>query len=175
MDKEYMSSHAGGWLDIETIEQRWPFEDERGNRYRLYNKWDERFLELARLVSTWSKDPSSKFGSVIVDNDKRIISVGFNGFAKGFDDKDDRLNNREFKYRHVLHSEENCILNAKQNITGFTIYVTGVPCSLCMSRIVQSGLTKVVCLKPTEDYLSRWSVEEPLQIAKECGIGVIQL
>ena len=139
------------------------------------SSWDKRFLEMARLVSTWSKDPSSQFGSVIVDNDKRIVSVGFNGFAKGFDDSEERLKDRQFKYRHVLHSEENCILNARQDIKGLTIYVTGVPCSLCMSRIAQSGLTKVVCYKPTEDYLSRWSVDEPLQVAKECGIIVEQL
>ena len=139
------------------------------------SNWDKRFLEMARLVSTWSKDPSSQFGSVIVDNDKRIVSVGFNGFAKGFDDSEERLKDRQFKYRHVLHSEENCILNARQDIKGLTIYVTGVPCSLCMSRIAQSGLTKVVCYKPTEDYLSRWSVDEPLQVAKECGIIVEQL
>jgi dCMP deaminase len=139
------------------------------------SSWDTRFLEMARLVSNWSKDPSSKFGSVIVDNDKRIVSVGFNGFAKGFSDLDERLQNREFKYRHVLHSEENCILNASQDIKGFTIYVTGVPCSLCMSRIAQSGLAKVVSYKPTEDYLSRWSVEEPLQVAKECGVIVEQI
>lgn len=139
------------------------------------SNWDKRFLEMARLVSTWSKDPSSQFGSVIVDNDKRIVSVGFNGFAKGFDDSEERLKDRQFKYRHVLHSEENCILNARQDIKGLTIYVTGVPCSLCMSRIAQSGLTKVVCYKPTEDYLSRWSIEEPLQVAKECGIIVEQI
>ncbi len=139
------------------------------------SSWDKRFLEMARLVSTWSKDPSSQFGSVIVDNDKRIVSVGFNGFAKGFDDSEERLKDRQFKYRHVLHSEENCILNARQDIKGLTIYVTGVPCSLCMSRIAQSGLTKVVCYKPTEDYLSRWSVDEPLQVAKECGIIVEQI
>ena len=139
------------------------------------SSWDTRFLEMARLVSNWSKDPSSKFGSVIVDNDKRIVSVGFNGFSKGFSDLDERLQNREFKYRHVLHSEENCILNARQDIKGFTIYVTGVPCSLCMSRIAQAGLAKVVSYKPTEDYLSRWSVEEPLQVAKECGVIVEQI
>ena len=139
------------------------------------NKWDQRYLEMATLVASWSKDPSSKFGSVIVDNQNRVISIGFNGFAKGFDDNPERLEDRQFKYRHVLHSEENCILNAKQDVTGYKIYVTGVPCSLCMSRIAQSGLSKVICYKPTEDYLLRWSIEEPLQVAKECGIIVTQV
>lgn len=137
--------------------------------------WDFRYLRLAEEVSTYSKDPSSKFGSVIVDKDNRVVSIGFNGFAKGFEDTDERLNDRPFKYRHALHSEENAILNARQDLTGCTLYCNTVPCSLCMSRIVQSGITKVVCYKPTEDYLSRWSVEEPLQVALECGIIVEQI
>lgn len=130
---------------------------------------------MATLVASWSKDPSSKFGSVIVDNQNRVISIGFNGFAKGFEDQQGRLEDRQFKYRHVLHSEENCILNAKQDITGCKIYVTGLPCSLCMSRIAQSGLVEVVCYKPTDDYLERWSVNEPLQVARECGVIVTQI
>ena len=139
------------------------------------NNWDRRYLEMAALVSTWSKDPSSQFGSVIVDTKNRVVSTGFNGFAVGFEDTPERLYNREFKYRHVLHSEENAILNARQDLTGYTLYCNTVPCSLCMSRIVQSGITKVVCYKPTADYLSRWSVDEPLQVAKECGIVVEQI
>lgn len=139
------------------------------------NKWNLRYLEMTSLVATWSKDPSSKFGSVIVDKDNRVVSLGFNGFPRGFDDSSERLEDRQFKYRHVLHSEENAILNARQDLTGYTLYCNGVPCSLCMARIAQAGLTKVVCYKPTEDYLSRWSVEEPLQVAKECGIIVEQI
>lgn len=139
------------------------------------NKWHLRYLEMTSLVASWSKDPSSKFGSVIVDPENRVVSLGFNGFAKGFNDTDERLNDRPFKYRHVLHSEENAILNARQDLTGCTLYCNTIPCSLCMSRIAQSGITKVVCYKPTEDYLSRWSVEEPLQVAQECGIAVEQI
>ena len=138
------------------------------------SKWDLRYLDVAKMVATWSKDPSSKFGAVIVDQNNRVVSIGFNGFAKGFEDSDERLNDRPFKYRHILHGEENAILNARQDLTGCTLYCNTVPCSLCMSRIVQSGLTKVVFYKPTEDYLSRWSVDEPLQIAKECGIELIE-
>ena len=47
------------------------------------NKWDMRFLELAALVATWSKDPSTQVGAVIVDSAKRIVSVGFNGAPRG--------------------------------------------------------------------------------------------
>lgn len=137
--------------------------------------WHIRYLDMAKLVSTWSKDPSSKFGSVIVDESNRVVSVGFNGFPKGFEDTSERLLNREFKYRHVLHSEENAILNARQSLVGCTIYVSGFPCSLCMSRIAQTGIKTVVHYAPSEDYMSRWSIDEPLRVAKECGITLIQI
>ena len=61
------------------------------------NKWDNRFLNLAKHISTWSRDPSTQVGAVIVDNKKRIISVGFNGLAQGVEDLDEVLNNRELK------------------------------------------------------------------------------
>ena len=59
----------------------------------IIKKWDIRFLEMARNSAMWSKDPSTKVGSIIVDDDKRVVSVGYNGFPKGVDD-DARLDNR---------------------------------------------------------------------------------
>ena len=47
------------------------------------NKWQRRFFDLAALVAAWSKDPSSQVGAVIVDDRKRIVSVGFNGLPIG--------------------------------------------------------------------------------------------
>ena len=141
----------------------------------MEGKWVRRYLDLAKLVSTWSKDPSSKFGAVIVDENNSVVSLGFNGFASGFEDTPERWNDREFKYRHVLHAEENAILNAGRPVRGCTIYIQCMPCSVCMSRIAQVGISKVVCGEPTEDYLSRWSIEEPMQVAQECGIEVIQV
>lgn len=136
-------------------------------------KWQARYLEMAAMVATWSKDPSSKFGAVIVDELDRVASIGFNGFPRGFEDTIERWNDREFKYRHVMHAEENAILNATSDTKGCTIYVTGVPCTQCMGRIKQAGITKVVALEPTEDYLSRWSVEDSMQVAIECGLEIV--
>ena len=137
-------------------------------------KWDMRYLDLCDLVASWSKDPSSKFGAVIVDSRNSVVSVGYNGFAAGFKDKDKRLNDRQFKYRHVVHAECNAILNARTNLTGCKIYVQMCPCSNCMSSIVQAGINTVICRAPSEDYLSRWSVDEPVQVAKECGVTLIE-
>ena len=72
-------------------------------------KWDEYFFNIAREVSGKSKDPSSKFGSVITSKDHRIMSVGFNGFSRGVKDYPRRYNNRELKYKLIVHSEENAI------------------------------------------------------------------
>ena len=62
------------------------------------NKWDQRFLDIAKLVSTWSKDPSTQTGAVIVRPDRSVVSLGFNGFPKAMLDKDEWYNDRNEKY-----------------------------------------------------------------------------
>jgi len=119
------------------------------------NKWDKRFIKLAEHISFWSKDPSTKCGSVIVDNDNRIVSVGFNGYPKGVpdDDLDDRTN----KYAKVIHGEVNSILFSKCDIKGYTMYVWPMPpCSHCASVIIQSGISRVVTKRATEEQNERW-------------------
>ena len=90
------------------------------------NKWVKRFFRLANEVATWSKDPSTKVGAVIVGENKQIISQGYNGFPRGVDDTEERYNNREIKYKMVVHAEMNAILNALYNgssVKGATLYV----------------------------------------------------
>ena len=70
------------------------------------NKWDDRFLKLATVIGNWSKDPSTKVGAVIVNDDNKIISTGYNGFPRGIRD-DDRLDNRAQKYDLIVHAEAN--------------------------------------------------------------------
>ncbi len=109
------------------------------------NKWQRRFFDLAALVAAWSKDPSSQVGAVIVDDRKRIVSVGFNGLPIGVDDTEDRLNRREIKYELIVHAEANAILTAQRSVAGCTIYVHPyLPCSRCAGAIIQSGIKKVV-------------------------------
>lgn len=111
----------------------------------MLDKWDHRFLKLAHEVSTWSKDPSTKVGAVIVRPDRTIASLGFNGFPRGVPDHEDELLDREVKYARTLHAEVNAILTAKEPLAGFTIYVTPLhPCAGCASIIVQTGIKRVV-------------------------------
>ena len=136
-------------------------------------KWHRRFLELAELVSTWSKDPSTKVGAVIVDKNRRVISTGYNGFAIGVDDNEDRLNNREIKYKLVLHAEENAIMFAKRDLEGCSLYVTKMPpCSHGASLIIQSGIKNVYI--PNVPIPDRWKERCILTNAlfKEAGIGL---
>jgi dCMP deaminase len=121
----------------------------------LSEKWDERFLRLAEHISTWSKDPSTAVGSVIVRPDKTIASLGFNGLPRLVEDSHDRLYDRDIKLKCIIHSELNAILNAKEPLDGFTIYVFPFhPCAACASAVIQSGITRVVA--PISD-VARWT------------------
>ena len=124
------------------------------------NKWDLRFLDLCKLVASWSKDPSTKVGSVIVDSDNRIVSLGYNGFPKGVLDNQDRYENRDIKYKYVVHAERNAIIFARQNIKNCSIYTWPMmPCAACAGIIIQSGIKKVVSIENNnERWLEEFSV-----------------
>ncbi len=142
----------------------------------MSDKWDLRFLELARHISDWSKDPSTKVGCVVVGPDREIRSTGFNGFPRGIEDDDDRLQNREKKYPMICHAEENAIMHAARigiSLKGNTAYVTWPPCSRCTRSLIQAGINEVVY--PSEvEIPERW--EEDFSIAmemmEEAGISV---
>ena len=114
----------------------------------LSNKWDIRYLELAELVATWSKDPSSKIGAVAVGSKGEVLAQCYNGFPRGIHDLASRYTNREVKYKYVVHAEMNVIYNATYNgvsLDGSTIYVSGLPvCSDCAKGIIQVGIKRVV-------------------------------
>lgn len=131
----------------------------------MNDKWDLRFLKLAETVAQWSKDPSTKVGSVIA-NGNRIVSLGYNGFAAGVDDSPERYANRDFKYAAVLHAEENCLLFSMQDVRGCTIYTWPMPpCSRCAAKIIQAGIWRVVTIKPTDAQVERWG--DSFRIANE--------
>lgn len=136
-------------------------------------KWDLRFLQLAALVATWSKDPSTKVGAVIVDEKNRVISLGYNGFARGVEDRPDMLEHRGTKLKGTLHAEDNAILFARRDLTGCTIYTYPLPpCGTCASRIRQVGINRVVSIPPEDRSLAeRW--QDDLEFAKHVyGEGV---
>jgi len=117
------------------------------------SKWDFRFLELARFIASWSKDPSTKTGAVIV-NDRSIVSIGYNGFAKGVVDTPERLNDRELKYKLIVHCERNAIIWAQRDLTGCTLYTWPfMSCAPCAALVIQSGIKR--CVAPINDN-PRW-------------------
>ena len=131
--------------------------------------WDLRFLDMAQLISGWSKDPSTQVGAVIVDSNNRVVSVGYNGFPQGISD-DNRLDNRETKYKMIIHAECNALLFAQRPLEGCTIYTYPfMPCPTCASMIIQSGISGVVSYINKDE---RWEKEFKLsrQILKEADV-----
>lgn len=119
--------------------------------------WSERFLDLASYIAEWSKDPSTKCGAVITRGNK-IISLGFNGFPSGVLDYDARLNDRELKYKMVIHAEVNALLFAKGDLSDCTLYVVPMPpYSRCAAQIIQAGIKKIVTVSPPADKLERYT------------------
>lgn len=141
-------------------------------------EWDKRFMEVAKLTSTWSKDPSTKVGAVFVSKKNVILSSGWNGFPRGVKDDFERLNERETKYKYTVHAEMNAIYNATYNgvsLDGSTLYVYGLPvCSECTKGVIQVGVERVVipALEHTpEKWLAQWkNMSEPMY--KEAGVSL---
>ncbi len=114
-----------------------------------YLSWDEYFMGVASLSAMRSKDPSTQVGACIVNADKRIISMGYNGMPKCCSDDEfpwDREGNPlDSKYLFVCHAELNAILNsAGGNVRGCTVYTTLFPCNECAKAIIQAGISEVV-------------------------------
>lgn len=110
--------------------------------------WDEYFMGLAHLSALRSKDPSTQVGAAIVNQDNKIVGIGYNGLPLGFDDNDFSWQRegdfKETKYAYVVHAELNAILNATQSLKGCSIYVSLFPCNECAKAIVQAGIEQVV-------------------------------
>lgn len=114
-------------------------------------------MSLAEVVASWSKDPSTGVGAVIVDQNQRVVSVGFNGLPRLVYDHQHRLADRPTKLKVTLHAEENAILFAKRDLTGCTCYTWPMPpCSHCAALLIQAGVTRVVGSMPTLELMDRW-------------------
>jgi dCMP deaminase len=144
-------------------------------------KWDRRFLDMAQMISTWSKDPSSKIGCVVVNNEKRIIATGYNGFPRGIEDSPDRLNDRDQKYPRIIHAEMNALMNALYNgvsVKDCTLYVYGLPvCPACTKCVIQAGIKRVV-IPTSKTEKGEWEKvwrEQSLPMFQESGVQVIDL
>ena len=136
--------------------------------------WDSRFLALAKLVSTWSKDPSTQTGAVIVDEKNRVVALGFNGFPIGIAD-DKRLQDRTLKYQIIIHAELNALLFAPFRLNGCTLYTYPfLTCSRCAVTVIQAGIKRVVAPSLPLQLEDRWGddVKFSKALFKEAGIVV---
>ena len=129
-----------------------------------YISWDEYFMGVAILSSKRSKDPSTQVGACIVNKDKKIVGIGYNGFPHGVDDDSfpwgKEGNYVDTKYPYVVHAEPNAILNSTTSLVGCTIYVTLFPCCECAKLIIQSGIKEIV-------YISDKNAHEESTIASK--------
>jgi len=137
-------------------------------------EWDERFLALAKQISTWSKDPSRQVGAVAIGKNKEILSQGYNGFPRGIADSFTRYHDREEKYKRIVHAEMNVIYNACHNgvsLQDATLYVYGLPvCHECAKGIIQTGIHKVVMA--SESVPKNWedSHKKTQELFSEAGV-----
>lgn len=144
-------------------------------------KWVKRYLDLAEEVSTWSKDPSSKIGSVYIGQNGQVLSTGYNGFPRGIEDSLYRLADRETKYKYVVHAEMNGIYNACQNgvsLAGSKLFVFGLPiCSECAKGIIQVGVSEVFIMQKhinkSDFWKDMWETSKEMFIEASVGYRII--
>lgn len=137
-----------------------------------YISWDEYFMGIAILSSERSKDPSTRVGACIVNNDNKILSMGYNGAPTGLSDDDMPWartgENLDTKYPYVCHSELNAILNCPTSVRGAKVYVTLFPCNECAKAIIQSGIKEVIYL--SDKYHDTDSNKASRMMFDACGV-----
>lgn len=143
---------------------------------------DRELLNRAKILSQNSPDPSTKLGAVVVSMNGDVVGQGWNDFPNGVAQSEDRWNDRDQKYKYVVHAEVNAILNAGDEARGGTLYVYpsfGSPCMCtgCTKVAIQAGIKRVVGLKDEQDpeRLLRWKEELEVAdtMATEAGIEVV--
>lgn len=139
--------------------------------------WDEYFISLSHLSGRRSKDPSTQVGACIVNQNKRIVGIGYNGMPYGCNDDEypweregDFMNT---KYAYVVHAELNAILNSTSTLRGCSIYVSLFPCNECAKAIIQSGITEVVY--ESDKYADTDSVKASKKMFESAGVNLRQI
>lgn len=139
-----------------------------------YISWDQYFMGVALLSAQRSKDPNTQVGACIVNDEHRIVGVGYNGFPAGCDDNllpwDREGKFLDTKYPFVVHAELNAILNSIQNLRGCTIYVALFPCNECAKAIIQSGIKEIVYL--SDKYFDTDSVKASKLLLEQAGVKI---
>ncbi|MCR5616993.1 MAG: dCMP deaminase family protein [Clostridiales bacterium] len=114
-----------------------------------YITWDEYFMGVASLSAQRSKDPSTQVGACIVNNENRIMTVGYNGMPRGCSDDEFPWEREggmlDTKYAFVCHAEMNAILNCgTADLRDTRVYVTLFPCRECTKALIQKGIREVI-------------------------------
>lgn len=141
--------------------------DYSNRKQRIRPTWDSYFLDIAEAVSRRSHDAETQVGALVVDENKRVLATGYNGFPPGADDTA-LPNMRPDKYPFMVHAEINAIASSRQDLRNSTLYVTCNPCRECAKAIITAGIRSVV-----------YRIEYPnddksfiLDFLKKCGVEV---
>ena len=147
-------------------------------RYKAAKDWDRRFLQVAELVASWSKDPSTKVGAVCV-RDRRILACGFNGMPTGVVDSSFRLEDGETRVLLSQHAEINCISFAARtgvSLLGSTIYIWPMPpLADCAVSIIQAGINRVVVFDVVIPMRWQKSFDAATDMFSEAGVALLKL
>ncbi len=139
--------------------------------------WNEYFMGLAHLSALRSKDPNTQVGAAIIDENHRVVSVGYNGFPKGCSDDEFPWSRSggvlNSKYAFVVHAELNAILNSPRSVSGCTIYVSLFPCNECAKAIIQSGIKRIVY--ESDKYADSETTIASKKMLQAAGIELVQL
>lgn len=137
-----------------------------------YITWDEYFMGIAYLSSMRSKDPSTQVGACIVDQDHKVVSIGYNGMPIGCDDDQmpwERGEGVDSKYLYVCHAEFNAILNIRSaSLKGCSIYVSLFPCNECAKAIIQTGIKEIIYV--SDKYADTDGVKASKKMFDMCGV-----
>lgn len=142
-----------------------------------YISWDQYFMGVALLSAMRSKDPSTQVGACIVNEEQRIIGIGYNGFPVGVEDDEFPWENGEnwleSKYPYVVHAEPNAILNATVSLKNARLYVTLFPCNECAKLIIQSGIKELIFLE--DKYHDMDSFKASRKMFEAAGVKMRQM
>lgn len=137
-------------------------------------EWIARFMGVASMVATWSKDRDRQVGALAVIDKGRTVAWGYNGFPEGVLDLQQRIKGPE-KNKLTIHAEVNALNNARFPVEGCDLFVTSHPCLACALHIISKRVARVFCPRPEEG--SRWlqSQQEAAALLEEVGIEVVHV
>lgn len=131
-------------------------------------------IDLAHHMAALSKDPSTKVGAVIFSPERRLISAGYNGLPRGVEDTDERLRDREVKYKMIRHAEANAISFATAPLVGATLVCTHPCCAQCAGAAIQAGIGRLIWPWPKPEFRQRWA-DDMLLVEEMCSEAGVQI